>query len=173
MSQLVLSFESSHSDTTLYVKDQQGQYHVAQDAHIFAEARAAADRHYTRGTTMDQPGTVKDYFIARLAGMEHEVFTVAFLDNQHRLIESREMSQGTINQASVYPREVVKAALQCNAAAIICAHNHPSGSNEPSTADISLTRRLKVALELVDVRLLDHIIVAGSTSTSLAERGQV
>ena len=110
---------------------------------------------------------------AKLAGFEHEVFAVLFLDTQHRLIEYSELFRGTIDSASVYPRELVKETLRLNAAAVIVSHNHPSGNPEPSGADKVLTQRLREALALVDVRTLDHIIVAGGTTTSFAERGLI
>ncbi len=116
---------------------------------------------------------VKEYLRAKLAGFEHEVFAVLFMDTQHRLIEYAEMFRGTIDGASVYPRELVKEALRLNAAAVIVSHNHPSGNPEPSGADRTLTQRLKEALGLVDVRVLDHIIVAGTDTTSFAERGLI
>ena len=119
------------------------------------------------------PTAVKEYLRAKLAGFEHEVFAVLFLDTQDRLIEYAEMFRGTIDSASVYPRELVKQALRLNAAAVIVSHNHPSGNPEPSRADEVLTQRLKEALALVDVRTLDHIIVAGSSITSFTERGLV
>ena len=105
------------------------------------------------------------------ASFEHEVFAALFLDSQHRLIEYVELFRGTIDQASVYPREVVKEALRLNAAAVVFSHNHPSGSPEPSQADRVLTQRLKEALALVDVRTLDHIVVGGAVTTSFAECG--
>ena len=105
----------------------------------------------------------------KLLPYEHEVFACLFLDNQHRLIQFAEMFRGTIDGASVYPREVVKKALALNAAAVIFAHNHPSGVAEPSAQDIAITHRLKNALAMVDIRVLDHIIV-GCSTTSLAER---
>lgn len=111
------------------------------------------------------------YLIAKLGGFEHEVFSALFLDAKHRLIQYVEMFRGTIDSASVYPREVVKEALRLNAAAVIFAHNHPSGNPEPSQADKVLTQRLKEALALVDVRSLDHIIVAGQSTVSFAELG--
>ena len=109
----------------------------------------------------------------QLAAREHEVFICIFLDNPHRVIAMDEMFRGTIDGASVHPREVVKCALQYNAAAVILAHNHPSGVPEPSKADISLTRRLTDALALIDVRVLDHFIVGGSELVSFAERGLI
>src|SRR5690606_2523861 len=124
-----------------------------------------------RGVSFTSPTLVKEYLVTKLSGFEHEVFAVLFLDSQHRLIEYSEMFRGTIDSASVYPREVVKEAMRCNAGAVILAHNHPSGNPEPSSADKTLTARLKEALALIDVRTLDHIIVAGADTTSFAERG--
>ncbi|MNL53738.1 hypothetical protein D3C87_1770080 [compost metagenome] len=126
-----------------------------------------------RGASFSSPAAVKEYLRAKLAGFEHEVFAVLFLDTQHRLIEYAEMFRGTIDSASVYPRELVKEALRLNAAAVILSHNHPSGNPEPSGADKALTQRLKEALALVDVRTLDHIIVAGGNTMSFAERGLI
>lgn len=107
----------------------------------------------------------------KLAGIEHEVFGVIFTDSQHRLIAYKEMFSGTIDAASVYPREIVKTALRLNASALIFTHNHPSGIASPSEADKRLTARLKEALSLIDARVLDHIIVAGSSTLSFAEHG--
>ena len=117
------------------------------------------------------PADTRNYLSLRLAEREAEVFCVMFLTNRHRVIAFEEMFQGTIDGASVHPREVVKAALRLNAAAVILAHNHPSGVAEPSRSDEAITRRLTDALALVDVRVLDHLIVGGSEITSLAERG--
>lgn len=120
---------------------------------------------------LSSPAAVRDYLCLNLAQLEHEVFWCIFLDAQHRVISSREMFRGTLTQTSVYPREVVKAALQVNGAAVILAHNHPSGVAEPSHADETLTRSLKSALALVDIQVLDHFIVAGTRTMSFAERG--
>lgn len=117
------------------------------------------------------PDAVKNYLSLLLRGKDHEVFVVMFLDAQNRLIDTEEMFRGTLTQTSVYPREVVKAALGKNAAAVILAHNHPSGCCEPSRADEALTQTLKSALALIDVRILDHIVVSGPSALSLAERG--
>ncbi len=106
-----------------------------------------------------------------LQSREHEVFAVLFLDNQHRIMAYEELFRGTLSSASVYPREVVKRALALNAAALMLVHNHPSGHPEPSRADIEITHRLQSALELVDIRLLDHLVVATDGIVSLAERG--
>jgi len=114
-----------------------------------------------------------DYLKMAIGTLEHEVFHVLYLDNQNKLIEAKDMFTGTIDGASVYPREVVKKAMQCNAAAVILGHNHPSGEVAPSEADIRITRRLKEALELVDVRVLDHIIVGGAKSFSFAQERMI
>lgn len=106
-----------------------------------------------------------------LQSREHEVFAMLFLDNQHRILAYEELFRGTLSCASVYPREVVKRALAINAAALMLVHNHPSGHPEPSRADIEITQRLQSALELVDIRLLDHLVVGSEGAVSLAERG--
>ncbi|HEC73784.1 MAG TPA: JAB domain-containing protein [Methylophaga aminisulfidivorans] len=117
--------------------------------------------------------TTMTYIKQRLRAYPHEVFACLFLDNQHHFLAFDELFRGTIDSASVYPREVVKAALKYNASAVILAHNHPSGIAEPSQADIRITDRLKAALELVDIRVLDHIIVGNAEITSLAQNGYV
>lgn len=120
---------------------------------------------------IESPAAARTLTLAHLGGLQHEMFGVMFLNSQHQLIKFEPMFRGSISATSVYPREVVKEALACNAAAVILAHNHPSGSTEPSRADESLTKTLKDALALVDVRVLDHFIVAGSEVVSFAERG--
>ncbi|EGQ2070143.1 DNA repair protein RadC [Escherichia coli] len=115
--------------------------------------------------------TVRDWLRLQLAPMDREAFTVLWLDNQHRLIADDMLFLGTINSISVHPREVVKAGLKHNAAAAVLAHNHPSGHSEPSGADRRITERLKQALDLVDIRLLDHLVVGGMDIVSFAERG--
>lgn len=124
-----------------------------------------------RSETLLNPNETKLYLSLQLGDLEREVFCCIFLDNRHRVIAFEKLFLGTIDGASVHPREVVKAALKCNAAAVIFAHNHPSGIAEPSRADEGLTRQLKDALALVSIRVLDHIIVAGAETVSLAERG--
>lgn len=119
------------------------------------------------------PAAVRDYLRLRLAGRRHEVFVVVFLNAQHRVIAIEEMFRGTLTQTSVYPREVVVAALAHNAADVIFCHNHPSGVAEPSAADRALTHTLRQALALVDVRVLDHLVVAGAGYVSFAERGLI
>lgn len=124
-----------------------------------------------RGEALTTPASSRQYLQARLCHYPYEVFACLFLDNRHRLIACEELFRGTVNGASVHPREVVRRALTHNAAAVILAHNHPSGVAEPSQADIHLTSRLKDALGLVDVRVLDHLVVAPGDWASLAERG--
>ncbi len=126
---------------------------------------------YTENLVVTSPDDTKNFLRLKLGSLEHEVFSVMFLDNRHQLIEYKELFRGTIDGASVYPREVVKEALQLNAAALIIAHNHPSGVCEPSSADESMTRRVKEACSLMDIRLLDHLVVSGESSVSFAERG--
>ena len=120
---------------------------------------------------LSSPEDTTAYFKVRIGTLEHEQFEALWLDNQHRVLHVETLARGTINEASVYPREVIKAALRVNAAAVIFAHNHPSGEVEPSWADRALTRRLKDALALLDIRMLDHIVVASNASVSLADRG--
>jgi DNA repair protein RadC len=134
-----------------------------------------ARRHYAEalrvGPVLDSPAATRDFLIARLRDSPHELFCCLHLDNRHRLIAFDELFRGTIDGASVHPREVVKQALARNAAALILAHNHPSGVAEPSQADELITRRLREALALVDIRVLDHLIVADTGCLSFAERG--
>jgi DNA repair protein RadC len=123
------------------------------------------------GAALTSPGAVRDYLRLALASRPHEVFVCLWLDAQHRVVQCQEVFRGTLTQTSVYPREIVKAALAANAAAVIFAHNHPSGVAQPSKADELLTRELKEALALVEVKVLDHFIVAGHQALSFAERG--
>ena len=136
-------------------------------------ARRALREEVKKHTAFAAPQAVRDYLRLSLGGLPHEVFVVLFLDNQHRLLVAEEMFRGTLAQTSVHPREVVKAALSRNAAAVIFAHNHPSGVAEPSRADELLTQALKQALALVDIRALDHFVVAGREIVSFAERGLI
>lgn len=125
------------------------------------------------GQAIRSPADTELFLMARLRDLPHELFCCIYLDNRHRIIAFEELFRGTIDGTSVYPREVVKQALAVNAAAVILAHNHPSGVAEPSQADERITRRLKSALELVDIRLLDHLVIGDGTSTSLASRGML
>lgn len=130
-----------------------------------------AEQHKPGSDPLRCPENTQRYLRLKLAHLQHEVFGCLFLDNRHRVIELRELFTGTIDGASIYPREVVKAALSANARAVIFYHNHPSGVCEPSQADITLTKRLKEALGLVDISVLDHLIVSGEeTGVSLAIR---
>lgn len=142
-----------------------------EDAAIRRALRILESRLREPGMVYTSPESVRQYLILKLAKLEREVFTVLFLDNRHHLIADEVLFMGTIAEAAVHPREVVKRTLQHNAAAIIVAHNHPSGCPMASRADIEATRKLKEALALVDVRLLDHFIIGGTVATSLAETG--
>jgi len=126
-----------------------------------------------RGQAIRSPADTESYLIAKLRDLPHELFCCLYLDNRHRIILFDELFRGTIDGTSVYPREVVKQALSVNAAAVIVAHNHPSGVAEPSQADERITRRLKSALELVDIRLLDHLVIGDGKASSLAKRGML
>lgn len=125
------------------------------------------------GEAVTSPEASSAFLQLKLQPKQHEVFAVLFLDNRHRVISYEEMFRGTIDGASVHPREVVKEALSCNAAAVILAHNHPSGVAEPSRADTTITRRLVDALGLVDIRVLDHLIIGDGERVSFAERGLI
>jgi DNA repair protein RadC len=143
----------------------------AQLAAVMEVARRCLREDLATAAALTSPGAVSDYLRLAIAGREHEVFVCLWLDAQHRVISSEEIFRGTLTQTSVYPREIVKAALKANAAAVIFAHNHPSGAAQPSRADEMLTRNLTEALALVDVKVLDHFIVAGRQTLSFAERG--
>lgn len=163
---------NSHSPVvSLLMRDAKGGYRRATADQILEAARRAVDRKMRRGQAFKSPTDAKAYLRAKLAGFEHEVFAVLFLDNKHRLIEYSEMFHGSISEADVHPREIVKKALRVNAAAVILSHNHPSGSPEPSGPDRAVTQRIRQALDLVDVRTLDHMVVAGGEVTAFSERG--
>lgn len=134
-------------------------------------ARRVMDRPLRRGDPLQSPDDTRRFLQTRLVARHQEIFAVLFLDNRHRVLSFDELFSGTIDGAAVYPREVVRRALDHNAAAVILAHNHPSGVAEPSDADVAITRRLKDALSLVDVRVLDHMVVGTAEVISLAERG--
>ncbi len=133
--------------------------------------RRALREKISNGSMLSSPASVRDYLRLQFVGKEHEVFVVLFLDAQNRVLGTEELFRGTLTQTSVYPREVVKRALRHNAAAVILAHNHPSGVAEPSRSDEALTSALKQALALVDVKVLDHFVVGNGTAMSFAERG--
>lgn len=136
-------------------------------------ARRYFEETLPEGIAIRSPADTEQFLLARLRDRPHEVFCCLYLDNRHRVLLFEELFRGTIDGTSVYPREIVKRALAVNAAAIILAHNHPSGVAEPSQADERITRRVKAALELVDIRLLDHLVIGDGTCTSLASRGHV
>jgi len=155
-------------DTPTYSLEIQSEESIINHALEILESRMHKAEAY-----MNSPASVKDFLRLKLAELGHEVFIVLFLDAQHGVIQVEEMFRGTLTQTSVYPREVVKRALSLNCAAVIFAHNHPSGVPEPSKADEMLTGALKQALALVDVRVLDHFIIAGTSCLSFAERGLI
>jgi DNA repair protein RadC len=150
-----------------------GPAKFAQLQAVLELAKRAIAEELQSGVTLNSPQAVKQYLQLLLGNKPYESFVVLFLDVKNRLIASEELFRGTLTHASVYPREIVKAALTHNAASILLAHNHPSGTSEPSNADLTLTQSLKQALALVDIRVLDHFIVAGRHVHSFAEHGQL
>jgi DNA repair protein RadC len=154
----------------LYVRDS-ARYTLAQPDQILDAAQQIIDARTTRGASFKDPAVACDFFRDKLGHLEREVFAAVMLDTRHRLIEYVELFFGTIDGAEVHPREVVRLALRLNAAAVLVAHNHPSGEVDPSAADRAVTARLKQALALLDIRLLDHVIVGGRSSLSMAARG--
>jgi DNA repair protein RadC len=158
---------------TLYIRDAQGDFIEASGDTVLAAAKAHMNRRVHRGVAFTSPRVVRDYLAVTLGARDCEYFCLALLDARHRLIEFVELFRGTIDGASVHPREVVKLALARGAAAVVVVHNHPSQIAEPSQADELITRRLKDALQLIDVRVLDHLVVAGSNVLSMAERGLI
>ncbi len=145
----------------------------AELAAVLELARRALAQQLREREVFDTPGAMRHYLQLHLAARGHEVFAVLFLDSQNRLLAMEELFRGTLTQTSVYPREVVLRALHHHAAAVVLAHNHPSGSVQPSRADEALTQTLKAALGLIDVRVLDHVIVAPGQALSMAEQGLV
>lgn len=166
MSQHFISLDSS-----LLVRDVTGDYRPASANEVLRAAEQVLAGQMRGCDALTSPQVVRDFLKVKLGTLEHEMFSVIHLDAQNRVIDYAEMFRGTITQTSVYPREVVKEALARNSAALLLVHNHPSGAAEPSRTDELLTQTLKSALALVDVRVLDHLIVAGNTILSLAERG--
>ena len=155
----------------LFIRVIGGAIRPASEDEVISTARNMLDAKIERQGNISSPADSKAFVALRLGALPYEVFAVIFVDAQHRVIAYREMFRGTLTQTSVYPREVVKEALTLNAAAVLLSHNHPSGVPEPSRADEYLTNTLKSALALVDVRVLDHLIVAGGQVLSFAERG--
>ncbi|SFM03067.1 DNA repair protein RadC [Variovorax sp. OV329] len=158
-------------DELAQVKGLGGSAKRAEVAAVLELARRALAERLRERTMFESPEAVKNYLRLSIGSKAHEVFAVLFLDSQHRMIAMEELFRGTLSQASVYPREVVMRALQLHAAAVVLAHNHPSGCAEPSRADEALTQALRAALALIDVRVLDHVIVAREVALSMAERG--
>ena len=148
-----------------------GEAKYAQLQATMEMARRHMSETLQRGSVLENPEHTRQFLSSRLRDYSYEVFSCLFLDNRHRVIEFEELFRGTINGASVHPREVVKKALGHNAASVIFAHNHPSGVAEPSAADQHITRQLTDALALVDVRVLDHVVVGDGQVVSFAERG--
>lgn len=138
---------------------------------IFTFAKQLATKRLAKGVPITSPNLVRHYLQAVFHNLEYEVFAIIFMDTQHRVIKFEEMFRGTVNSASVYPREVIKRALELNATAMVIAHNHPSGVPEPSTTDRTLTDKIKKAADLMDIKLLDHVVAGAEGTVSFAERG--
>ena len=168
-----MSLPSDSFHRSFLVREAEGVYRGVTATEVLDAARAILEAQFVPGLPMTSPAVIKDYLRHRLGGLEHEVFGVLFFDAQMQLIEYREMFRGTLTQTSVYPREVLKAALAVNAGSVVLVHNHPSGQAEPSRADELLTSTLANALRLVDVRVHDHFIVARATVLSFAEQGLI
>jgi DNA repair protein RadC len=156
---------------TLYVRDDCGEFIPARPDLILARAKEHLKRRMRRGAPLRSPEVVRDFLAVTLADRDCEYFCLMCLDGHHRLLRFVELFRGTIDRASVHPREVVKLALESQAVAVLLVHNHPSMVDEVSSADELISKRLVAALDLIDVRVLDHLIVAGATVVSMAERG--
>jgi DNA repair protein RadC len=163
--------EQADTVSTDFVRDAAVGLQSVPDSEILDAAFRILARRMAKGSVLTSPKDTQRYLTLRFAELEHEVFAVVYLTKRHRVIACEELFRGTIDGASVHPRIVVKNSLRHNAAAVIVAHNHPSGIAEPSQADEIITQRLKAALELVDIRLLDHIVTAGDSAVSFADRG--
>ncbi|WP_369326187.1 JAB domain-containing protein [Alcaligenes nematophilus] len=171
MQQYDLSLEPLNAEVLL-VREADGAVRPASRKEILTVARTLVNADGLRGKDLSNPALVKDFLRLRLnAALEHEVFGLILLDGQNRLLTYLEPFRGTVNQSAVYPREVVKLALAHNALSVMLVHNHPSGTTAASQSDITLTKHLKEALALIDVRVLDHFIVAGAQVVSMAEKG--
>lgn len=158
----------------LMVKDGR-RYRSATETEIITAADGVLTERFNKlgGDALSSPDVTRNFLKYRMATLEHEVFSVIYLTNQHHVIACKEMFRGTIDGASVYPREIVKEALSLNAAAVIFAHNHPSGVAEPSQADLAITRKLRDVFNGIDIRTLDHFLIAGNRTVSFAERGLI
>ncbi len=165
--------EVRSEDAVLYMHRAPGEMTDTQaryEADILSEAEAILRKRWARLGSLSDPRDASAWLRMHCASMAAEVFGVIFLDNKHRILSTRELFRGTIDGCSVAPREVVRAVIECNAAAVVLYHNHPSGNAEPSAADVAITQTLKQALDLIGCRVLDHLI-AGETVTSLSQRG--
>ena len=159
------------SNHNLFIHGADGIAEPASSAQILAAAQQVLAHRVRRGASLTSPQKVREYLAVRLGPLDHEIFCIILCDKRHRVIEYVELFRGTIDGASVYPREVVKLALEKGAATCLLVHNHPSAVADPSQADEMITKRLSEARALIDVRILDHLIVAGSNVLSFAERG--
>ncbi len=170
---LFSSFASidSPNSSVLLVRDVAGDYRQVDADEVLQAAQEVLLARVRGGDVLGSPQAVRDFLRVKLGTLAHEMFAVVHLDSQNRVIDYVEMFRGTVSQTSVYPREVVRESMMRNSAALLLVHNHPSGSTQPSKADEMLTQTLKTALALVDVRVLDHLIVAGNDVLSMAERG--
>lgn len=158
---------------TYYVKEPTGRYRKVGSDEVISTAHALVSSKFRKGAAISDFGMTKTLFFDRMATLEHEEFAVLFLNNRHRIIEFTTMFRGTIDKSSVWPREVAKHALRLNAAAVILGHNHPSGDPAPSMSDAAVTRQIVGALNLIDVRVLDHIVVGTEGCLSFAETGRL
>jgi DNA repair protein RadC len=175
--QLSLDFSAQSSEpdhSPFRAADRPGEYHVIRPVtveELFSFTRERLEERFRRSDFLTSPQDTKRFLTLHLTEKEQEVFASVFLDNRHRVLAFEELFRGTIDGCSVHPREVVRRTIHHNAAALVFAHNHPSGVAEPSQADQMLTQRLKKALELIDARILDHIVIGGAEAVSFAERG--
>jgi len=157
--------------TTFFVREANRRYRQATNEELVLYARNVVGDQISKGDLLNSSTAVRDFLTLWLRGRPYEVFATLFLDNQNRLLSADELFRGTIDQTAVYPREIIRRALELNAAAVVFSHNHPSGLAEPSHADRLLTDALKTALTHIQIRVLDHIIVAGNDTYSFAEHG--
>ncbi len=162
--------ESQKEADMLFIQDNGGEYIPAPKELIFSAARQLSGIQLRRGTCINSSDLAKEAIGNRLSGHQYEIFACLFLDSQHRVLAFQEMFRGTVNYTTVHPREIIKEALKLNAAAVILAHNHPSGEVEPSSRDIDITKKLKEILKVVDVQVLDHLVI-GNTVLSMADSG--
>ncbi len=166
-----VSYESAQSPAQLFIKQPNSRYRLATDGEVIQVARDCVGNQIGQGDILNSPDKVRCFLTLWLADRPYEVFAALFLDNQNRLLSAEELFRGTLSQTAVYPREVARRALELNAGGILITHNHPSGLDEASHADRLLTDTLRQTLQLLEIRVLDHIIVAGKKTMSFAEHG--